>query len=156
MFPASIRQAVSFIAQPGRWWAIAVAFARGLWQLGALRWAHPILFVAAVAFVAGLIPRAERGSRAWLLVPIAAVFAADYGVFVLTTADLTWHLGTSVDRLILQIWPSLLFVGFLMVQPLEEVKVETDVSPGRGGGVRIRSQKKTSAAAALKGRPPSV
>jgi hypothetical protein len=142
MFPATVRQAVSFLAQPARWWAIALAFARGLWQLGALPWAHPILLVAAVAFVAGVIPRPERAFRAWLLIPIAAVFAADYGVFVLTTADLNWHLGTSVDRLILQMWPALLFVAFLMLQPLEDVKPDTSASPARGS--RARPHKKAS------------
>jgi hypothetical protein len=116
--------------------AIAQAFVHGLWQLGALPWAHPILLVAAVAFVAGVIPRPERATRAWLLIPVAAVFAADYGIFVLTTADLTWHLGTSVDRLILQMWPSLLFVAFLLVQPLEDVKPGTNASAARGSRAR--------------------
>ena len=142
MFPATIRQAVSFLAQPARWWAIAQAFAHGLWQLGALPWAHPILLVGAVAFVAGVIPRPERASQARLLIPIAAVFAADYGIFVFTTADLNWHLGTSVDRLILQMWPSLLFVVFLMLQPIEDVKPTTGASPARGS--RARSHKKAS------------
>jgi hypothetical protein len=136
MFPTTGRQAVSFLAQPARWWAIAQAFAHGLWQLGALPWAHPILLVAAVVFVAGVIPRPERATRAWLLIPIAAVFAADYGIFVLSTADLTWHLGTSVDRLILQMWPSLLFVAFLMLQPLEDVKPNTGASAARGSRAR--------------------
>jgi hypothetical protein len=143
MFPATVRQAVSFLAQPARWWAIAQGFARGLWQLGALPWAHPILLVAAVAFVAGVIPRPERAARAWLLIPIAAMFAADYGIFVLSTADLNWHLGTSVDRLILQMWPSLLFVVFLMLQPIEDAKPTTSASPARGS--RARPHKKASA-----------
>jgi hypothetical protein len=143
MFPETVRQAVSFLGQPARWWAIAQGFGRGLWQLGALPWAHPILLVAAVAFVAGVIPRPERAARAWLLIPIAAMFAADYGIFVLSTADLTWHLGTSVDRLILQMWPSLLFVVFLMLQPIEDAKPTTSASPTRGS--RAKGHKKAPA-----------
>jgi hypothetical protein len=41
-------------------------------------------------------------------------------VYVLSPADLTWHLGSSLDRLLLQLWPLVVFTYFMLVQTPEE------------------------------------
>lgn len=42
-------------------------------------------------------------------------------VYVLTPHDLRWHLDSSLDRLLLQLWPSFLFMFFLIVSPFENL-----------------------------------
>lgn len=119
MFPKTAAEAATKIGDPTRWWKAAEGFAGAVWRLGA-PWAHPVILVAALILVLGLVSRPERVAHAWLLVPAAAVFAADFAIFLTTTNDLQWHIDTSVDRLLLQLWPSILFVVFLSLRPVVE------------------------------------
>jgi hypothetical protein len=48
---------------------------------------------------------------------IALMFAAYFAIYVITPHDLTWHVKTSMDRLVLQWWPSFLFLFFLVAAP---------------------------------------
>jgi hypothetical protein len=141
MFPKSAAEVFTKIADPTRWWRIAAGFAGAAGRLGA-PWAHPVILVAALILVLGVVARSERAALAWLLAPLGAVFAADYAVFLVTTNDLEWHLGTSIDRLLLQLWPPLLFVVFLSLQPVEDVNPHTGALPARGS--RTEPRKKSS------------
>lgn len=51
---------------------------------------------------------------------LVVVFAAYCGVYLITPYDLRWHLDTSLDRLYTQVWPSFLFVAFLILARPEE------------------------------------
>lgn len=113
MFPKSAAQAAKMIADPSRWGKIIASFAHTLWSLG-FPWAHPILLLAILAFTFGFLPR--RTWRWWLFAAPLALLAADFGIYLITMADLDWHLSTSNNRLILQAWPALLFGYFLMLR----------------------------------------
>jgi hypothetical protein len=41
-----------------------------------------------------------------------AMLLGYFGVYVITANDLRWHLGTSLDRLLVQVWPLLVLAGF--------------------------------------------
>ena len=84
--------ALSKISDVRRWGEALVGFATAVWDAGPL-WAHPLLLVAALAIVVRFVPAAERRTRKWLWIPIAATLAAEYGLFLVTTADLSWILG---------------------------------------------------------------
>ena len=51
--------------------------------------------------------------RAWLFATPLALLAADFGIYLITMAELDWHLGTTNNRLILHVWPTVLFAYFL-------------------------------------------
>jgi Dolichyl-phosphate-mannose-protein mannosyltransferase len=52
---------------------------------------------------------------------VLAVMLAGYALIYLTTPhDVTWHIISSVDRLLLQLWPTALLLFFLRVAALEE------------------------------------
>lgn len=38
-------------------------------------------------------------------------------VYILAPAELAWHLGSSFDRLLLQLWPIVVFTYFMPVPP---------------------------------------
>jgi hypothetical protein len=141
MFPKTAAEAFSKIADPARWWKIIVGFATALWRLGP-PWAHPVVMLAALIVVLGWVSRKERVTAIWLLAPLGAVAAADFLIFLMTTNDLQWHLDTSVDRLLLQLWPALLFVLFLSLQRVEEPTPHKSVSPARES--RTKPRKKSS------------
>ena len=58
-------------------------------------------------------------------------------VYVLTPLDLDYHLMTSLNRLFLQLWPSVIFVVFMIAGPPEPASL-----PGDGPGT-VPAQSKT-------------
>jgi energy-converting hydrogenase Eha subunit A len=48
---------------------------------------------------------------------LLATMVGYYLVYVLTPKDLAWHLSTSLTRLMMQLWPSLLFLMFMAASP---------------------------------------
>ena len=49
------------------------------------------------------------------------MLAGYYWVYILTPVNLTWHLQTSLNRLLAQLWPSAVFAYFLTTRTIEEV-----------------------------------
>jgi len=63
--------------------------------------------------------------RVWSDWPVWTLMLAGYGVvYLFTPHDLQWHLTTSCDRLILHVWPLILFSLFLRLATPEEVVVD--------------------------------
>ncbi len=115
LFPATLGGWIEKLTDPGRWALIASFYARSAWELG-FWWAQPL--VLALLWL-GAVGRAESSQRraAWVgAIPIA-MLAAGFMVYLVTVADLRWHLSTSCNRLWLQMWPSLLFALFLAARP---------------------------------------
>ena len=50
------------------------------------------------------------------LMTLVIMIAGYYMVYVVTPQDLSWHLGTSIDRLLLHLWPSALLIVGLAVK----------------------------------------
>jgi hypothetical protein len=125
--PATMGEVLAKLSDPSRWWKTLVGFATAVLGAGPL-WAHPLLLMAALAIVLRLVPAAERRARAWLWIPIAATLAAEYGLYLITTADINWHIGTSVNRLVAQVWPSLLWLIFLTLRAPEDYFVAADAA----------------------------
>ena len=113
MFPQSAAQAGKMIVDPSRWAKIIASFAHNIWSLGT-PWAHPILLLAILGFAFGFLPR--QSWKWWLALAPLALIAADFGIYLMSMADLDWHLGTSNSRLILQVWPAFLFTYFLILR----------------------------------------
>jgi hypothetical protein len=130
IFPSTMGEALTKIAGAGRWWQAALGFGKAVFDAGSL-WAHPVVLAAVLAFALRFVPKPERVGRLWLWIPVAVTAAAEYGLYLITTADLDWHISTSVSRLVAQLWPALIWLFFLMLRPPEEyVKVEAPVVSG--------------------------
>ena len=89
-----------------------------------VRWGNglfPILLV--YVFFSG-VKHDSRNSRlvATCLVILAFMLCGYFMVYVRTPNDLAWHLGTSLRRLLLQLWPTFLLAVFLVVTPLEGLR----------------------------------
>jgi hypothetical protein len=129
IFPSTMGEALGKIAGAGRWWQAALGFGKAVFDAGSL-WAHPVLLAALLAFAVRFVPKSERVARLWLWIPIAVTAAAEYGLYLITTADLDWHISTSVSRLVAQLWPSLIWLFFLMLRPPEEyVRIASAAAP---------------------------
>lgn len=57
-----------------------------------------------------------------------SLMLAGYGIVFLTTPyDLAWHLGSSLDRLLLQLWPSVIFISLMVVRsPRQRVQEKSN------------------------------
>jgi len=78
----------------------------------------------ALAVVSGLrIEAPLRPASAWIALTLVGITVSFYVVYLLTPRELPWHLATSSDRLVMQIWPSILFGYFIFVRP--------PIAPGR-------------------------
>ncbi|MBZ5604168.1 MAG: phospholipid carrier-dependent glycosyltransferase, partial [Acidobacteriia bacterium] len=114
MFPATAAQAFKMIGDVSRWSEIVASFAKNFWEMG-FPWAHPLLLLAILAWAFGFA--ADARARWWLFVAPLGLLAADFGVYLITMSGLTWHLGTSNNRVIVQVWPAFLFGFFLLLKP---------------------------------------
>jgi len=97
--------------EPGRLPQIAAAFSH---QLSVLHsgWYHPLWPVVALMVTL----RFQRGPRPEFLfcafVP-AVMLAGYFSIFLITPYPLPWQLGSSLDRLMVQLWPLLLLALFI-------------------------------------------
>jgi hypothetical protein len=63
----------------------------------------------------------KRQAYLALAAMLAIQLAGDYGAFLLTPYDLTWHLSYSTSRLVLQVFPLFLFLVLTATKPAESV-----------------------------------
>jgi len=139
MFPSTLGGMAAKLADFSRWWQAFLGFGKAVVDAGPV-WAHPVLLVVALAVVLRMIPPQERRTRLWLAVPIAVTLAAEYGLYLITTADLDWHISTSVSSLLAQVWPSLLWLLLSVLRtPEEYFEAPEPVAVPQGRGKRARA-----------------
>ena len=88
----------------------AVSFAD--WSLS------PVLPLLAFILLIG-VHRPIFAMEGWrtIVTAMLIVFAGYYFVYLTTPLDLKWHIETSMDRLFIQLWPSVLLIVGLMCKP---------------------------------------
>jgi hypothetical protein len=99
-------------AQIGKAFGAAV-YNFGLWPLVSLN-----LLLILYGFLAGFTWRKLAGDLSFSMALLSILMAGYFFVFVLTPHDLSWHLRTALNRLFLQLWPSLLFTYFMLIPAL--------------------------------------
>jgi hypothetical protein len=103
--------------EPSRYWAIAKWYFKGFFRFGSwLLIPGPVLMVG-YYFAAGKRARStpQTGLRASTLA-LAITLAGYFVVYLITPYDIYWHLRFSLSRLFVQLWPSAIFVFFLLVK----------------------------------------
>jgi hypothetical protein len=95
---------------------ILAAIGAELWSSGT-RAIGPLPILAACVALAGL---ARPISRAAVIALAAALvmLAADILVYDNTPYDLTWQLQTSADRVVMQLFPLLIWIGLRLARPV--------------------------------------
>lgn len=86
---------------------------------------NPIYLLALYPLCLGV--RVEGRDRPGILTSVIAISLLFLGycfVYLITPNDLSWHLRTSLDRLLLQIWPSFIFIYFLIVRSPDDASPE--------------------------------
>ncbi len=101
----------------------------------------------------GLIEKGRERSAALNALAIPLIMLAGYfAVYLVTPHDLRWHLFTSLNRLFMQVWPSLIFVCFMLAGTEEDSPVQRFAeSAAIGKGAEPAASKKKRANAAKGG-----
>ena len=84
----------------------------------AMRWSAPFAYAVfpLVSLVAIWMAVRVGGSVRVMTLVLGLMLVAYYVVYVTTPFDITWHVTTSVDRLLVQLWPALVLTVFLGLQ----------------------------------------
>jgi hypothetical protein len=99
------------IINPERHQIIAIYFIKnmfvfGNWKINPFIFLIPFLVINLKSFI-----RNSFQTRGFLI--IFFILASEYFIYLISPYELTWHLQFSFNRLMLQIWPSFLFLSFL-------------------------------------------
>ena len=123
----SLETVIARLADPSRYLQVATAFAKELLDRGKWNILPVVLpfygLLLGVQARGGTAPGREpdgAGSRQRLATTwgaLALMAAGLFVVFLLTPRDLAWHLRTTVDRVFLELWPSMLLATFLTIAP---------------------------------------
>ncbi len=79
----------------------------------------PLLLIFYILFSGVSMKETERPGIIASLLTVVFMLVAYALTFVVTPFDIAWQLSTSLNRLLLQLWPSLIFVYFLIARPIE-------------------------------------
>lgn len=71
----------------------------------------------------------QRRGIANALIALGIMIAGYFAIYVISPRDLEWHIITSLDRLISQLWPSLVLVFFLIVKTPEQALTQKESLP---------------------------
>jgi len=96
-----------------RWRFVGASFAERLDPIGGFpAWGLVWTLAAAGIVITLATPIRRRPEVAFLLTLVACCWVAWFGIFVATPLDLSWHLRTALDRLMLQLLPVTLLTAF--------------------------------------------
>lgn len=117
-----IERTVGRLTAPDRYTIVLRAYASHIATFGANGLAGAVWPLAA-CFAALGVSRSEMG-RPWARavgIALVLVLVGHFMVFVSMADELERLLKSSLDRLLLQLWPSALFLGFMLARTIEEV-----------------------------------
>jgi hypothetical protein len=81
----------------------------------AVQWSAPLaVAIFPLMSVAAIAAAVRGGSAARVTAAVVGLMLGSYYlVYVLTPFDITWHVSTSIDRLLVQVWPLLVLAAFV-------------------------------------------
>ena len=120
-------------ADPHRYWMITRWFVKEFFEFGHWFVIPGTVLVIAYGWLMRRQTSAGRESGSSISALTLALTAAGYfAIFVITPYDLRWHLQYSLNRLFLQLWPSVLFLIFLKIPTPQEAENAGQVSVSAG------------------------
>jgi Dolichyl-phosphate-mannose-protein mannosyltransferase len=107
------------LLDPSRHTQVWDAIVREVTVFGGWSVSIPLLLVFYVLLLGTKLGDREKPGAYAGLVAVALMVVAYSLTYVITPFDINWHLSTSLNRLLLQLWPSFIFGYFLVVRPIE-------------------------------------
>ncbi|MFH0796999.1 MAG: hypothetical protein V2A65_08100 [Candidatus Omnitrophota bacterium] len=107
--------------EPSRYLLILKSFCQQFFLSGKFFFIPLTLILPVYLFLAKTgIKKEAKDVSVIMALTLTIVLIGYFVIYLLTPHDLNWHLGTSLNRLFLQLWPVFLFAYFLVVKTPEE------------------------------------
>ena len=110
------------LEDPSRYWAVLKWFGKELFRFGHWLWIPiPLLMVGVFIMLKGKIPREASPAIRASALALALTLGGYFFIYLITPYDIYWHLRFSLNRLLIQLWPSAIFLYFLRIgsEPLD-------------------------------------
>ena len=106
-------QIVDHLADIGRWIYALEAYVKAGWRLG--NFLIPVVLVLVLYWylVRFKVDARDRPALATVLLALGLMAAGEFLIYIAFPGDEVWQINTSLERLLLQLWPSGLFALFL-------------------------------------------
>ena len=107
------RQIVAHLADLGRWITVLEGYIRETFRIG--YFLIPIVLVLALYWylVRFKVEQQQRTAVATILAAVGLTLAGEFAIYVALPGDASWQVQTSFERLLLQLWPSVLLAFFI-------------------------------------------
>lgn len=105
---------------PARYWKITAGIFRSLFEFGLWFLPFPAVLLPYLIWMKPQASGPARKTGGAILGTLLLMLGGYFGVYLSTPHDLTWHMNTSIDRLLLCMWPSFLFAFFMIVRTPDE------------------------------------
>lgn len=115
------REILAHLADPGRWITTLLGFIKAALLFGSFVIPVVLVLVLYWYLVRFQVEQRHRLAVATGATALGLMLAGDLAVYILFPADVTWQVNTSIDRILLQLWPAALFVFFLAAKNPELV-----------------------------------
>lgn len=121
----------------GRYITVTEAFVKAAFGLGAYL-VPAILVLAGYAWLVQFkVERQRRTAVATVIATVILMLAGDFFVYVLFPNDVNWQIGTSIDRIFIQVWPAAL-LGFFTLTSTDAIRRETKKEAKKAVATRRR------------------
>ena len=105
------------LLDPTRYWVIFAGYVKSFFRFGHWLWVPSTVLLVGLTVVFGKDVRIARQSGfCTSVLALTLTLVGYFAVFLITPYDIHWHLRFSLVRLFLQLWPSTVFLSFLMLQ----------------------------------------
>ncbi len=111
------------LIDPLRYGYVIRRFAAQLFDMGDWLLSAPVILGIYMVGAGGKVEAVDRPGIAAASLTLSLLLMGYFLVYVITPHELTWHIDTSLYRLALHVWPSMLFVFFMLARTPEEAGV---------------------------------
>lgn len=125
---AGLQSALAGVGDMSRWYVIIRAFVRKAISFGLWRVSLSLFLLVYLGLLGVRIPDRDKRGVAASFITLGLMLVGYFLAYLTTPLGIEGHLRTSVNRLFLQLWPSYVFVFFLLVRAPEEA-VSRQASP---------------------------
>jgi hypothetical protein len=102
-----------------------------------------IVLLAVYLFLSGMsVERKDKGNILCVLIVTLMTLGSYFVVYLITPHDLGWHLATSLNRLLLQLWPTIIFIAFIAARTPEMIFPSEEQRRREAGGVSGKAGKR--------------
>ena len=122
------REIIAHVSDMGRWITTIQGFVKAPFVVGGFLLPIVLLMALYWYLVRFKVEECDRLSLATLLIALVLMTAGDFAVYLLFPGDVMWQMNTSMERICLQLWPSVLLAFFLVAKVPQLVPVPAEKS----------------------------